>query len=142
MNNTDSAKTPLPKKNKKNNNRGWKQSQPIYNTPTFSIHYELLKDRCAINKITVDILYIQYTCVVGKYIIYFSQLQRQVEIDPSASISSLFRSDCKSIAISKIPKQLPTFLKTPETRVVLIVFIGVICNVSAYTVTVSFCRST
>ena len=38
-------------------------------------------------------------------------------------------------AISKGPKQLPNCLKIAETSVVLNVFKGVICDVSAYTVT-------
>jgi hypothetical protein len=45
---------------------------------------------------------------------------------------------CVYPAISKSPKQLPNCLKIAETRVVLIVFNGVICDVSAYTVTVIF----
>ena len=49
---------------------------------------------------------------------------------------------CVYSAISKSPKQLPNFLKIAETSVVLIVFNGVVCDVRAYTVTVSFCRST
>jgi RNase P/RNase MRP subunit p30 len=65
--------------------------------------------------------------------------------------SSLFHSECKLIlylttmyvycvyhAISKSPKHLPNCLKITETSFVLIVFNGG----SAYTVTVSFCRST
>ena len=42
--------------------------------------------------------------------------------------------------ISKSPKQLPNCLQIDDTSVGLIVFIGVICDVSAYTVTV--CNST
>jgi len=38
-------------------------------------------------------------------------------------------------------KQLPNCPKIAETSVVLIVFNGVICDVSAYTVTVSFSHS-
>ena len=45
-------------------------------------------------------------------------------------------------AISKSPKQLPNCLKRAEISVVLIVFNGHPCDVSAYTVTVSCCRST
>ena len=45
-------------------------------------------------------------------------------------------------AISKSPKQLPNYLKITETSVVLIVFNCVSYDVSTYTVTVSFCRST
>ena len=48
---------------------------------------------------------------------------------------------CVYPAISKSPKQLPNCLKIAETNVVLIIFNGVICDVSAYTVTVSFCNS-
>ena len=71
-----------------------------------------------------------------------------------ASFSSLFRRECKLIlywttmylycvypAISKSPKHLPNCLKITEARVALIVFNGVICDVSTYTVTISFCRS-
>jgi hypothetical protein len=78
-----------------------------------------------------------------------------LETDRRASFSSLFRSGWKLIlysttmyvncvypAISKSPKQLPNFLKIAETSVVLIVFNCVVCDVSAYTVVVSFCRST
>ena len=77
-----------------------------------------------------------------------------LETDRRASFSSLSRSECKLIlysttmyvycvypAISKSPKQLPNFLKIAETSVVLIVFNCVVCDVSAYTVVVSFCRS-
>jgi hypothetical protein len=46
---------------------------------------------------------------------------------------------CVYPAISRGPKELPNFLKIAETCVVLNVFI---CDVSAYTVTVSFCCST
>ena len=49
---------------------------------------------------------------------------------------------CVYPAISKSPKQLPNCLKRAEISVVLIVFNGHPCDVSAYTVTVSFCRST
>ena len=49
---------------------------------------------------------------------------------------------CVYPAISKSPKQLPNCLKRAEISVVLIVFNGVLCDVSAYTVTISFCRST
>ena len=69
------------------------------------------------------------------------------------SFSRLFCSECKLIvylttmyvycdypAISKSPKQLPDCLKIAKTSVVLIVFNGVICEVS--TCTVTFCRST
>jgi hypothetical protein len=42
--------------------------------------------------------------------------------------------------ISKSSKQLPNCLQIDDTSVGLIVFIGVICDVSAYTVTV--CNST
>ena len=44
--------------------------------------------------------------------------------------------------MSKGPKQLPNCLKIAETNVFLNVFKGVICDVSAYTVIVSFCCST
>ena len=69
--------------------------------------------------------------------------------------ASLFRRECKLIlysttmyvyciysSLSKSPKQLQNCLKIAETIIVLIVFNGVICDVSAYTVTVSFCCST
>ena len=46
---------------------------------------------------------------------------------------------CAYAAISKSPTHLPNCLKT---CVVLIVFNDVTCDVSAYTVAVSFCRST
>ena len=82
----------------------------------------------------------------------YNLFARALETDRRAS---LFRSECKLIlysttmyiycvypAISKSPKQLLSFLKIAETSVVLIVFNGVVCDVSAYTVIVSFCRST
>jgi hypothetical protein len=49
---------------------------------------------------------------------------------------------CVYPTISKDPKQLPNYLKKAETSIVLHVFKGVICDASAYTVTVSFCCST
>ena len=49
---------------------------------------------------------------------------------------------CVYPAISNGPKHLPNCLKIIETSVVVIVFNGVICDVRAYAVTVSFCRST
>ena len=49
---------------------------------------------------------------------------------------------CVYPAISRGPKELPNFLKIAETNVVLKVFKNVICDISAYTVTVSFCCST
>jgi hypothetical protein len=49
---------------------------------------------------------------------------------------------CVYSAISKSPKQLSICLKISETSVVLIVFNGVTCAISSYTVTVSLCRST
>ena len=49
---------------------------------------------------------------------------------------------CVYSAISKGQKQLPNCLKITETSVVLNVFKGVICDVSTYTVTISFCFST
>ena len=42
----------------------------------------------------------------------------------------------------KVQKHLPNCLKIAETNIVLIVFNGVICDVGAYPVTVSFCRTT
>jgi len=48
---------------------------------------------------------------------------------------------CVYPAISKSPKQPPNCLKIAETSVVLVIFIGVICDVSAYTVAISSCRS-
>ena len=49
---------------------------------------------------------------------------------------------CAYPAISSSPKQLPNCLKIVETIVVLIAFNGVIFDVSAYHITVSFCRYT
>jgi hypothetical protein len=43
---------------------------------------------------------------------------------------------CVYPAILKGPKQLPNCLKKAETSIVLIVFNGVICDVSAYTVSI------
>ena len=45
-------------------------------------------------------------------------------------------------ATSKSPKQMPDYLKIAETSMVIIVFNYVICEVSTYTVTVSYSRST
>jgi hypothetical protein len=44
---------------------------------------------------------------------------------------------CVYHAISKSSKPLPNYLKITETIVILIVFNGVICDVRAYTVSVS-----
>ena len=44
--------------------------------------------------------------------------------------------------MSKSPKQLPNYLKIAETSVIIIIFNYVFCEVHAYTVTVSDCRST
>ena len=49
---------------------------------------------------------------------------------------------CVCLAISKSQNQLPNCLKLAETSIVLIGFNDVICDVSAYTVIVSFCSST
>jgi len=51
---------------------------------------------------------------------------------------------CVYSAMSESPKQLPNCMEIAETSVVLIIFKGVLCEVRAYTytVTVSFCRST
>ena len=49
---------------------------------------------------------------------------------------------CDNPAISKGPKQLSNYQKIAETSVALIIFNGVICDVGAYTVTVSFRCST
>jgi hypothetical protein len=69
--------------------------------------------------------------------------------------SSLFRSECKLIVylmtmhilclsfnIESSKTKLPNCLKITETSVVLIVFNCVICDISSYTVTVSFYCST
>jgi len=48
---------------------------------------------------------------------------------------------CVYPAILKDPTQLLNCLKIAATSVVLIVFNGVICDVSAYTVSVSLCPS-
>ena len=42
--------------------------------------------------------------------------------------------------MSESQKQLPNCLKITDTSIVIIVFNDVICDVSTYTVTVSFCR--
>jgi len=49
---------------------------------------------------------------------------------------------CVYPAMSKGPKQLPNCLEKAETSVLRKVFKGVNCDVSAYTVTVSFHCST
>ena len=48
---------------------------------------------------------------------------------------------CVYPAISKSQKLLPNCLKIAETSVVLIAIIGIICDVSAYTVIISFCTN-
>ena len=45
-------------------------------------------------------------------------------------------------AISKCPKQLSNCLDIAEASVVSIISNGVLCDASAYTVTVCYCRST
>ena len=47
---------------------------------------------------------------------------------------------CVYPAILKDPTQLSNCLKIATTNIVLIVFNGVICDVSAYAVSVSLCR--
>ena len=42
----------------------------------------------------------------------------------------------------KSTKQLPTCLERAETSIILIVFGDVFCEICAYTVVVSYCRST
>ena len=72
-----------------------------------------------------------------------------------ANFSGPLRSECKLIlylptihiycvrpAMSKSPIQVPNCLKITETSVVIIVFNAGLCEVRAFTVTVSFCRST
>ena len=49
---------------------------------------------------------------------------------------------CVYPVISKSPKQLTNCLKIAETSVILIVFNGVICDVSTHTVIISFSLST
>ena len=72
----------------------------------------------------------------------------QVEKRAIGELSSPFTSKCKLIlycvypAISKSPKHLSNSLKITKASVIVIVFNGVICDVSTSTVTVSFCRST
>ena len=84
-----------------------------------------------------------------------TSLRNRLKSEPFASFSSLFHSECNIIsylttmyvycvypAMSKSTNQLLNCLKIVETSFVLIVFNGVICDVSAYTVTVSVCLST
>ena len=95
---------------------------------------------------------IQYKYIVGKYKLYLYKLQKQVKMLAFFQTVSLrvqlilylaiMYVNCVYPAISKSPKQLPNCLKIAETRVVLTVFIGVICSVSTYIVTVSLCCST
>jgi hypothetical protein len=70
-----------------------------------------------------------------------SETDRKVSIWQS-SLTVSQRVQIDSIFNGKSATQLPNYLKMADTTVVLIVFIGVICYVSAYTVTVSFRRST
>jgi hypothetical protein len=71
------------------------------------------------------------------------------------SFSGLFCHKCKLILYlqtmyiycvyptkSTSPKPMPNCLKLAETSVIIIVFNGVLCEVSAYSITVSYCRST
>ena len=98
--------------------------------------------------------YIKYAIYVHCWKIY-NLFARALETGRKASCSSLFRCECKLIlylstlyvncvypAISKNSKHLPSCLKIIKTSVVLIIFNGVICDVSAYTVIVSFRCST
>jgi len=80
--------------------------------------------------------------------IYYSGNKYTIYVH-SRKIYNLFvqtlETDRKAVILQykKSPKPLPNCLKIAETSVLLIVFNGVICDVSAYyTVTVSVCRST
>ena len=87
------------------------------------------------------------TYIVGKI---YNLFARALETGRKASlcrvqIDFIFNDNVPILcypAISKSPKQLPNYLKITETSVVLIVFNCVSYDVSTYTVTVSFCRST
>jgi hypothetical protein len=97
---------------------------------------------------------IQYTNIVGKYNIYLSELQKQVEKRAFDDVC-LFRSKCKLICylptmyrycacpvMLQSPKQLHYCLKIAKTSVCLIILNGVLYEVHVYTVTVYFCCST
>ena len=96
-----------------------------------------------------------YTYIVGKYIIFCMSFRNKLTSEPLVRFSGLFRSECKLIlylktlyiyciypAISKSPNHPSNCLKITETNIILIVFNDVICDVSDYTVTFSFCRYT
>ena len=90
--------------------------------------------------------YIYNICTLSENIKFIStSFTNRQKSEPLARFSSLFRNECKLISYStstyivfilqyqKVKKkQLPNCLKITETSVVLIVFNGVICDVSAY----------
>jgi hypothetical protein len=57
-------------------------------------------------------------------------------------INFIFSENERMLCLSCNIKKLKTTAKLFETRVILIVFNGVICDVSTYTVTILFCLST
>ena len=105
--------------------------------------------------LTVNIIYTTYVYCQKIYNLFLRALQKQVEkIAFGELFFILFRSQrvqmnfifndnvrilCLSCNIKK-SNTLPNCLKIAEINVVLIVFNGIICDVSAYTV--SCCRST
>jgi hypothetical protein len=85
-----------------------------------------------------------YSCILSEKVKFIcTSFRNRWKIESLASFLSLFHSDCKFYiyqkctyivfypAITKSPKHLPNCLKIAETSVVLIVFNGVICDVSA-----------
>ena len=102
----------------------------------------------------------EFDCVTfSRYCFHCKQVymcfRNRWKSEPLASFSALFRSKCKWIlyfptmyvycvypTMSKIPKQLPNCVKRAETSVILMVFDGVLSEVCAYTVTISYHGST
>jgi hypothetical protein len=81
----------------------------------------------------------------------YNLFARALETDRRASlwqrvqINFIFNDNVRILCLScdiKKSKTTAKFMKIAEASVVLIVFNGVVCDVSAYTVVVSFCRST
>ena len=63
-------------------------------------------------------------------------------VSQRVQINFMFNDNARILCLSKRSRQLQNCLKIDEKSVVLIVCNGIICDISTYTVTVSFCRST
>jgi len=93
----------------------------------------------------------QYTNIVGKYKRSFRYSKKR---EPLGSFSGRFAASANEFYINrqctyivfilqckKSQKQLPRYLKIAETRVVLYDINGALCEVRAYSATVSYRRS-